>query len=211
MLYFVYGLKNSVQVCIWLGLVLLSWFLLFNQGVRRSPKTAKVHNYISRFLASLLIGSVIWLVKTLLMKILASSFHMSRFFDRIQESIFHQYVLQTLSGPPVMELAEKVGTANSTGQLSFRSMGKGKGKKGEEQGVIDVSKLHKMKQEKVSAWTMKGLINVIRTSGLTTISNTIESFDEEGAEPKDMEITSEWEAKAAAYRIFKNVAKPGCK
>lgn len=135
---------------------------------------------------------------------------MNRFFDRIQESIFHQYVLQTLSGPPVMELAEKVGTAKSTGQLSFRTMGKGKGKKGEEQGVIDVSKLHKMKQEKVSAWTMKGLINVIRTSGLMTISNTIESFDG-GAEHKDMEITNEWEAKAAAYRIFKNVAKPGCK
>ncbi|XP_010917159.1 mechanosensitive ion channel protein 10 [Elaeis guineensis] len=209
-LYFVYGLKNSVQVCIWLGLVLLSWSLLFNQGVRRSPKTEKVLGYISRALASLLIGWVIWLVKTLLMKILASSFHMNRFFDRIQESLFHQYVLQTLSGPPVMELAEKVGTAKSTGQLSFRSMGKGKGKKGEEQGVIDVNKLHKMKQEKVSAWTMKGLINVIRTSGLTTISNTIESFDE-GAEHKDMEITSEWEAKAAAYRIFKNVAKPGCK
>ncbi|XP_038985355.1 mechanosensitive ion channel protein 10-like [Phoenix dactylifera] len=210
-LYFVYGLKNSVQVCTWLGLVLLSWSLLFNQGVRRSPKTEKVLNYVSRALASLLIGSVIWLVKTLLMKILASAFHMNRFFDRIQESIFHQYVLQTLSGPPVMELAEKVGTAKSTGKLSFRSMGKGTGKKGEEQEVIDVSKLHRLKQEKVSAWTMKGLINVIRTSGLTTISNTIESFDEEGAEHKDGEITSEWEAKAAAYRILKNVAKPGCK
>lgn len=99
------------------------------------------------------------------MKILASSFHMTKFFDRIQESIFHQYVLQALSGLPLMEMAEKVGREKSTGQLSFRSTGKGKAKGGEEQAVIDVGKLHKMDQEKVSAWTMKGLINVIRTSG----------------------------------------------
>ncbi|OAY72179.1 Mechanosensitive ion channel protein 10 [Ananas comosus] len=177
-LYFVYGLKDSVRACIWLGLVLLSWFLLFNGGLERSKKTTKILNYVSRFLASLLIGSVIWLAKTLGMKILASSFHMTKFFDRIQESIFHQYVLQALSGLPLMEMAEKVGREKSTGQLSFRSTRKGKAKGGEEQAVIDVGKLHKMDQEK------------------------------EGWEQKDREINSEWEAKAAAYRIFKNVAKP---
>ena len=32
-LYFVYGLKMSVQVFIWLGLVLLAWGLLFDGGV----------------------------------------------------------------------------------------------------------------------------------------------------------------------------------
>ncbi|OAY66865.1 Mechanosensitive ion channel protein 10, partial [Ananas comosus] len=190
-LYFVYGLKDSLRACIWLGLVLLSWSLLFNQGLERSKKATKILNYVSRFLASLLIGSVIWLAKTLGMKILASSFHMTKFFDRIQESIFHQYLLQALSGPPLMEMAEKVGREKSTGQLSFRSTGKGKAKGGEEQAVIDVGKLHKMDQEK-----------------LTTISNTIENFDEEGWKQKDREINSEWEAKAAAYRIFKNVAKP---
>ncbi|RWW34106.1 hypothetical protein BHE74_00042865 [Ensete ventricosum] len=212
-LYFVYGLKNSVRVCVWLGLVLLTWSLLFSHGVQRSPKTTKALRYVSRALASLLIGSVLWLVKTLLVKILASNFHMNTFFDRIQESIFHQYVLQMLSGPPLMELAEKVGHAKSTSHLSLRSTGKGKGKGkgGEEIGMIDVGKLQKMKHEKVSAWTMKGLMNVISSSGLSTISNTIECFDEEVSEQMDKEITSEWEAKAAAYRIFKNVAKPGYK
>ncbi|XP_009409218.2 mechanosensitive ion channel protein 10 isoform X3 [Musa acuminata AAA Group] len=212
-LYFVYGLKNSVRVCVWLGLVLLTWSLLFSHGVQRSPKTTKALHYVSRTLASLLIGSVLWLVKTLLVKILASNFHLNTFFDRIQESIFHQYVLQTLSGPPLMELAEKVGHVKSTSHLSLRSTGKGKGKGkgGEELGMIDVGKLQKMKHEKVSAWTMKGLINVISSSGLSTISNTIECFDEEASEQMDKEITSEWEAKAAAYRIFKNVAKPGYK
>ncbi|KAK8348552.1 hypothetical protein V6Z12_A06G087900 [Gossypium hirsutum] len=133
----------------------------------------------------------------------------TRFFDRIQESIFHQYVLRALSGPPVMEMAENVGSSRSIGQLSFKNLMKEKG--GEKQEVIDVDRLKKMKQEKVSAWTMKGLINVISGSGLSTIANYIEDVEDEENEQMDKEITSEWEAKAAAYRVFKNVAKPGSK
>ncbi|XVF48926.1 hypothetical protein PTKIN_Ptkin03bG0227600 [Pterospermum kingtungense] len=208
-LYFVYGLKGSVRVFVWLGLVLLAWGLLFNHGVNRSKQADRILNYITRALASCLIGSAIWLVKTLFVKLLASSFNCTRFFDRIQESIFHQYILRALSGPPVMEMAENVGSSASIGQLSFKSLTKDKG--GEKEEVIDVDRLKKMKQEKVSAWTMKGLINVISGSGLSTIANYIEDVDDEENEQKDKEITSEWEAKAAAYRIFKNVAKPGSK
>ncbi|XP_042503204.1 mechanosensitive ion channel protein 10 [Macadamia integrifolia] len=209
-LYFVYGLKQSVQVCIWLGLVLFAWALLINRGVKRSSHTTKILNYVSRAIASFLLGAFMWLLKTLLLKIVASSFHVNAFFDRIQESIFHQYVLQTLSGPPLMELAETIGSSKSGGQLSFRKMKKGKGDG--EQEVIDVVKLHKMKQDAVSPLTMKGLINVIRSTGLSTISNTLdESFVDEEGEQKDKEITNEWQAKAAAYQIFRNVAKPGTK
>ena len=150
------------------------------------------------------------MVKTLVVKLLASSFHVKRFFDRIQESIFHQYVLQTLSGPPLMKFAQGVGSSRSGGQLSFKSPKKGK--QGEKDEVIDVDKLHKIKQEKISAWTMRGLIEVIQSSGLSTISNALDdSVDDDVTEQKDKEITSEWEAKAAAYRIFKNVARPGSK
>ena len=213
-LYFVYGLKRSVQVFIWIALILLAWALLFNRGVRRSRGTTKVLNYITRGLASGLIGAAIWLVKNLLVKLLASSFQSTRFFDRIQESIFHQYVLRTLSGPPLMEMAERVGRTPSTGQLSFKNLRKEKGEEKREgkEEVIDVEKLKKMKQEKVSAWTMKALINVIRATGLSTIANTLDDDEDEDFErPKDEEITSEWEAKAAAYRIFQNVARPGNK
>ncbi|GLT71940.1 hypothetical protein SLA2020_439220 [Shorea laevis] len=143
-------------------------------------------------------------------QILASNFHVNTFFDRIQESIFHQYVLQTLSGPALIEEAERVGRSPSTGQLSFRSTKKSKGKK--EKKVIDMGKLHKMKQEKVSAWTMKVLVDAVMSSGLSTISNALdESVDDEGAEQADKEITNEMEATAAAYHIFRNVAQPGCK
>ncbi|KAF7813588.1 mechanosensitive ion channel protein 10-like [Senna tora] len=104
-------------------------------------------------------------------------------------------------------MAEMVGKTASTGQLSFRRLNREKD--GEKEEVIDVDKLKKMKQDKVSAWTMRGLIHVIRSSGLSTISDSLENFKEDEGEQKDKEINSEWEAKAAAYRIFKNVAKPG--
>ncbi|GMY36393.1 mechanosensitive ion channel protein 10-like [Fagus crenata] len=184
-LYFVYGLKRT-------------WGLLFDGGVKKTRRTSRVLNYITRALASCLIRAAIWLVKNLLVK----------FFDQIQESIFHQYVLRTLSRPPLMELAEKVRSTASTGKLSFRNM---KEKAEAKKEVIDVDKLKKMKQEKISTWTMKGLINVIRSSGLSTISNSLDSYDDDDSEQKDKEITSEWQAKAAAYRIFNNVAKSGSK
>ncbi|KAI9190920.1 hypothetical protein LWI28_000841 [Acer negundo] len=208
-LYFVYGLRGSVRVFVWLSLVLLAWALLINRGVKRSKETSEILNNITRALASFLIGSAIWLVKTFLVKLLATSFQCSRFFDRIQDSIFHQYVLRTLSGPPLLEMAEQVRSSSTPGHLSFRNLEKQKKEKKEE--VIDVEKLKKMKQEKISAWTMKGLVNVISGSGLSTISNTLENYDDEEGEQKDKEITSEWEAKAAAYQIFRNVAKHGSK
>lgn len=205
-LYFVFGLKKSVQVCIWVALVLIAWSQLIDREHGRPPKTAMILNYVSRFLASVLIASVIWVIKTFIMKAIASTFHRKAFFDRIQESLFHQYVLQTLSGPPLMEMAENVGREPS-GRVSLSRAKEEKGTPKE----IDVAKLRRMSQEKVSAWTMKGLITAIRGSRLSTISQSIESFDEEvdDTEQKDKEINSEWEAKAAANAIFKNVARSG--
>ncbi|RZC60645.1 hypothetical protein C5167_022404 [Papaver somniferum] len=203
-LYFVYGLKKSVQVCIWLALVLLSWTLFFDGKLKLSKDDNKFIRYVTRALVSSLAGAGIWLLKTLLLKILASSFHVNTFFDRIQESLFHQYVLQVLSGPPKMQLAENIGRTKTIGTLSVRSTTK-KGKEGQVQ-EIDVNKLHKLKQEKVSAWTMKLLCDMVSTTGLSTLSDEIEDLYDE--EQKDVEITCEWQAKAAAFRIFKNVAKP---
>ncbi|RDX71476.1 Mechanosensitive ion channel protein 10, partial [Mucuna pruriens] len=57
----------------------------------------------------------------------------------VQESIFHQYILRTLSGPPLMEMAEKLGNTSSSGRLSFKAMiNENEGKK---EQVIDVDKL----------------------------------------------------------------------
>ncbi|KAL7206999.1 hypothetical protein ACSBR2_019651 [Camellia fascicularis] len=47
---------------------------------------------------------MLWLVKTLVVKVLVSSFHVSTFFDRIQESLFNQFVTEKLAGPPLIEM-----------------------------------------------------------------------------------------------------------
>ncbi|WVZ21640.1 hypothetical protein V8G54_008962 [Vigna mungo] len=207
-LYFVHGLKKCVQFFIWLGLVLLTWVLLINRGVDRSELATKILNGVTWTLASLLIGAFLWFMKTLLLKILASNFHVKSFFDRIQETLFHQYILQTLSGPPLVEEAEKVGKSVSVGHFSFRSTD---GKGGIKKETIDIAKLHQMKQEKVSAWTMKVLVDAMTNSRLYTISSALdESFDDGENEQTDKEITNEMEATAAAYHIFRNVAPPGC-
>ncbi|KAL6500659.1 hypothetical protein OROHE_025456 [Orobanche hederae] len=202
-LYFVFALRTSVGVVIWLALILLAWTLLINRGARRSEETSRVLNYITRGIVSTLVGAVLWTVKTLLVKIVASSFHVKTYFDRIQESIFHQYILQALSGSPTLE---NESSKISSGRLmSFSRVVKGKQEANVE--VINVDKLYKMKREKVSAWTMGGLINAIRNSDLLTVSEVLDGSDEEES-GKTKVITSEVEARESANRIFRNVAKP---
>ena len=157
-------------------------------------------------IAGCLVGVGIWLMKNILIKTLALSFHVTRFFDRIQDSLFQQYVLQMLSGPPCMEMEESLATTGkNSGRLSLERITKGDAVKEE---VINVDKLHKINQEKVSAWTMRGLINVIRRTKLSTISNTLEYGEDDDTSEQNKEITSEWEAKLAAVTIFNNVSKP---
>ncbi|KAK1582869.1 hypothetical protein Q3G72_019074 [Acer saccharum] len=102
-LYFVYGLRKAVQNCIWFGLVLIAWHYLFDKKVERETKSS-VPRFVTKILVCLLVGVLLWLVKTLFVKVLASSFHVSTYFDRIQDSLFNQYAIETLSGPPLIEL-----------------------------------------------------------------------------------------------------------
>lgn len=94
-LYFVYGLRKSFQNCAWLGLVLIAWTIMF------PDKHDKVLKKVFRFLIAVLIGATIWLLKILFVKVLASSFHVATFFDRMKESVFNHYILDALSGPPL--------------------------------------------------------------------------------------------------------------
>jgi hypothetical protein len=102
-LYFVYGVRKVVRNCLWLGLVLIAWHFLFDKKVEREAKTDKL-GYVTKFLVALLVGTLVWLVKTLTVKVLASSFHVSTYFDRIQDSLFNQCVIVTLSGRPLFEM-----------------------------------------------------------------------------------------------------------
>ncbi|XP_022769276.1 mechanosensitive ion channel protein 6-like [Durio zibethinus] len=105
-LYFVYGLRKAVQNCLWLGLVLLVWNWIFDDKVQEETNS-EVLPYVTKILVCFLVATLIWLVKTLLVKVLASSFHVNTFFDRIQEALFNQYVIEMLSGPPLFEINSK--------------------------------------------------------------------------------------------------------
>ncbi|KAK9144159.1 hypothetical protein Sjap_004062 [Stephania japonica] len=205
-LYFVYGLRRSFQNCIWLALVLLAWSIIPSQV----QKQHKVLQKVFKALIAVFIGATIWLVKILLVKILASSFHVATFFDRMMESVFHNYILETLSGPPLDEphigrppRAEKA-WLNQSKSLPAR-LRHSRTMKGSRR--VDMEKLRKLSLESTtSAWSVKRLVNYIRSSGLSTISRTVDDFGK-----AESEISSEWEARTCAQRTFKNVAKSGAK
>ncbi|KVH88002.1 Like-Sm (LSM) domain-containing protein [Cynara cardunculus var. scolymus] len=100
-LYFVYGIRKPVQNCFWLGLVLIAWHYMFDEKVEGHNRFLRV---VNKLMVCMLVATSLWLVKTLMVKVLASSFHVKKFFDRIQEALFNQYVIETLSGPPLVEI-----------------------------------------------------------------------------------------------------------
>ncbi|CAA2986613.1 mechanosensitive ion channel 6-like [Olea europaea subsp. europaea] len=245
-LYFVYGLRNPVQNCIWLALVLIAWQSIFDKRVERITN-GNVLPYVTKIWVCLLVGTLIWLFKTLLVKVLASSFHVSTFFDRIQESLFNQYVIETLSGPPLIEIQQeqeeeekviaevqklqnagvnipadlkanvfpKSGRVSGTPRKSPMAMGAKSPvfsrimSKKEEEAVITIDHLHRLNQKNISAWNMKRLINIVRKGALSTLDEKLQGSTD--ADESAVEITSEKEAKAAARKIFNNVAQPGSK
>ncbi|XP_030514716.1 mechanosensitive ion channel protein 6-like [Rhodamnia argentea] len=234
-LYFVYGLRKAVQNCLWLGLVLVAWHFLFDKKVERETNS-KALLFVTKVLVCLLVGTVIWLVKTLIVKVLASSFHVSTYFDRIQESLFNQYVIETLSGPPLVEMrkaeeeeekiAVEVEKLQKAGAVippdlnaavlpekgSGRVIGSGrvqKSPRGKDKGEegITIDHLHKLSPKNVSAWNMKRLMNLVRYGNLTTLDEQISGHDDESSN----QINSESEARAAAKKIFQNVSRQGSK
>ena len=247
-LYFVYGVRKPVQNCLWLGLVLMAWHFLFDKKVERETKSDKL-KYFTKVLVCMLLGTLVWLVKTLMVKVLASSFHVSTYFDRIQESLFNQYVIETLSGPPLIEIqnakedefrfVDEVRQLQNAGATmppdlkanAFPSMMSGRvignsglqrspkvrsgklsrtlSKKGDEGITID--HLHRLNPKNVSAWNMKRLMRIVRHGTITTLDEQIMETTPSGGDDSSTQIRSEVEAKAAAKKIFQNVARRGSK
>ncbi|XP_031385031.1 mechanosensitive ion channel protein 5-like [Punica granatum] len=245
-LYFVYGIRKAVQNCLWLGLVLIAWHALFGRKVRRETRSSSLE-YVTKVLVCLLVATLLWLVKTLIIKVFASSFQVSIYFDRIQQSLFNQYVIETLSGPPNIEIQrigeevekfeEEVQTLQNAGAAvppglkpppiptkSGRIIGSGGlGQKSlrmknvrfsramskKDDDGITINHLHRLNPRNVSAWNMKRLINMISHGVLSTLDEQTPSFTNE--DESATLIRSENEAKAAARKIFQNVAKPGSK
>ncbi|PRQ25458.1 hypothetical protein RchiOBHm_Chr6g0283901 [Rosa chinensis] len=133
----------------WVWFFSHGYVLLFNHGVEieQSKTCTRILHYVLWTLVSVLVGAFLWLLKTLLLKFLAFYFQSYTFFDRIQESFFHQYVLQTLSGNPLPDKARSQA-------LNFMTTHRNNIAESEKQ-AIDMGDLQKMKQMKVSPWTMK--------------------------------------------------------
>ncbi|KAH7525224.1 hypothetical protein FEM48_Zijuj06G0202400 [Ziziphus jujuba var. spinosa] len=207
-LYFVYGLRKSFQNCAWLGLVLIAWMIMFPNVHEHNKMLKKVF----RALVAILIGATIWLLKILLVKVLASSFHVATFFDRMQESVFNHYILETLSGPPLDEddRDQPRRYLQASKSLPAKLRSRDILPQSQQQGPrrIDKEKLKRLSmQSRATAWSVKRLVSLVMSSGLSTISTTVDAF----GNADQSEITSEWEARSTAQRIFKNVAKPGAK
>ncbi|KAK2974309.1 hypothetical protein RJ640_026870 [Escallonia rubra] len=227
-LYFVYGIRKAVQNCIWLGLVLIAWHYMFDKKVEGNNKFLR---FVNKVMVCMLVTTLLWLVKTLMVKVLASSFHVSTFFDRIQESLFNQYVIETLSGPPLIEdqgtLAEIKQLENAGAKMtpelrkaafqskSVRVVGRPPAggasiqysralSKKQEEG-IPIDHLHKWNPKNISAWNMKRLMNMVRHGSLSTLDEQL--LDSKKEDESAKQIRSECEAKVAARKIFFNVAK----
>lgn len=218
-LYFVYGLRRSVQNCLWLGLVILAWTLLINPAVdeESSDRHRRLLRFMSRALIAILVSAVIWLVKIFLVKMLASSFHVATFFDRMKESVFHHYILEALSGPALEEdtasdadddlppppLKGKAGRRLVESKSMPARLG-ASGRRG-----LHMERLRRLSRTRATACGVRRLVGHVMSRGLSSsISRAAEELARGGAET---EITTEWEARCAAERVFKNVAKPGQK
>lgn len=204
--YFVHGVKQSVRVVIWLSLVLLAWFLLIDRGVKKrsSRKTIRVLNYITRALAATLIGAVLWMIKTLLVKLIAASFHVKTFFSKIKETISQEYVLWALSVPQAFPLAENGSPGPSTCSCWCIKIPRWKGhRQNKDRCEITMKKLGKMRSGKIPVSTMGGLVDRIRSSKMSIISNALEV---DGGEQR--EINSKSDVEEAALQIFQNVKRP---
>ncbi|XP_074264730.1 mechanosensitive ion channel protein 8-like [Silene latifolia] len=235
-LYFVYGLRSSVQKFLWLGWALLAWILILDKNIEKETKS-QVLPYVTKILICFMVATLLWLIKTLLLKVLALNFHVTAFFDRIQDALFNQYVIETLSRPPYLELQQiqeeearvmsEVTKLQNAGvhipahirenclpksPLSGKSPRIGKSpmsSKRHEQtddSSISIDHLHRLNQKNVSAWNMKKLMRSVRKGVLSTLDDHLDPRMEDDTA---MQIRSEKEAKAAAKKIFTNVAKPG--
>lgn len=238
-LYFVYGLRKAVQNCIWLALVLIAWQSIFDKRVERATN-GELLPYITKVWVCLLVGTFIWLLKTLLVKVLASSFHVSTFFDRIQDSLFNQYVIETMSGPPLIEIQDEqddeasilaeVQKLHSAGMKlpsdikeSVLKNGKVIGKTPTSATALGGSAFSAIMDKKEEKGFTIGHLHRLNQKNISAWNmkrmmnivrkGVLSTLDEKLRDSTigDEGITSENHAKIAARKIFFNVARPGAK
>ncbi|XP_010061130.2 mechanosensitive ion channel protein 6 [Eucalyptus grandis] len=227
-LYFIYGLWRAVRNCLWLGLVLLVWHLAFHPQMEKKAG-GRALPYVTRVLGCFLVASVIWLLKTLLVKVLASSFHVNTYFERIHEALFDQFVIETLSAKAAIRYnagEEECGDASRTTELQHvnapsndlrerllpkgdRSMKSGRSTDHPKIGGSADLAGRRINQKSALALNIGRMMDIIQHETLSTLDEKI--LDSNLEDGSSMEIGNEGQAKEVAKKIFLNVAKPGSK
>ncbi|XP_024019290.1 mechanosensitive ion channel protein 8-like [Morus notabilis] len=181
--------------------------------------------YVTKILVCFLVGTLVCLLKTLLVKVLALSFHVNNFFERIQEALFNQYVIETLSGRPISlerhearefqsagaamprELRATLLPRNDCPFPSFnRSPTFSRHASERHDKKIPIEYLHKLNPKNISAWSMKRMMRTIGNGSLTTLDERILNLDTD--DESSLQIKTICQAKEAAKKIFSRVAKP---
>lgn len=90
--HFVFCLRTSVHYFLFSSLILSDW-CLFN--LKPDMNIFQIH-LVTSTLATFAIANGLWMVKILVLKLLDCRFHDENFFQRIQNMISHEYILQTL-------------------------------------------------------------------------------------------------------------------
>lgn len=208
-LYFVYGMRKAVQNCLWLGLVLIAWYLVVEEKIVKDDKSQVLH-ILTKVLICLLVGTILWLVKTFLVKVLASSFHVNAFFNRIKVSLIKQYVIKKFSGHPIhAKQSEQEEGVLALKMKNDTILSRQVSKRQNENNTIDL--LQNLHKKNTSSSKMKSLIRHIQRGDLPNLSTLDENLPDCSADANEEECSlstrDEAEAKSLAKKIFHKVAK----
>ncbi|GLJ13455.1 hypothetical protein SUGI_0212720 [Cryptomeria japonica] len=236
-LYFVFALRMAVENCLWLGLVLIPWHVLFVHKVQLQMPESRSLPIINKVLICLLVSNILWVVKILVVKVMACNFHVTAYFDRIQNCIVNQYLLAALTGPPLIEIERQHKRAQNFAQhqeaakpneawtnLTSDAFNENPVQKRRSRFGRMKSIINEEEPEKEETTTYEGIrvedlqklnqknISAWNMKKLMTIfkhHGELSLFDESYQEAPNEEKYFEWKAKKAASSIFHNVARPG--
>eukprot|EP00898_Chlorokybus_atmophyticus_P004124 jgi/Chlat1/4712/Chrsp30S04761 len=203
-IYFVYALQSSVRNLVWSILVLVAWLLLFNRNDSNVLKT------ITNILICVVVAAGALFIKVLVVKVMASRFHVKNYFNRIQSALFQQYVLETLSGPPLLPFRPPHISKNQLGgQVAIQV--DADSDQSNSSIPVPPKLLNSLSSDTITMRGMKDLMKFVRGSQLTTYRTLLRDADDEqeanqAYDTNGVQITSVLLAKAAAKRIFANIA-----
>jgi hypothetical protein len=96
-------MSKIVESFVRIEFILITWRILFHERVERETNL-EFPPYITKILIELLASVFVWLLKSRVIRVSASYFYVTTYFERIRESLFNQFVIKTLSGPASEEI-----------------------------------------------------------------------------------------------------------